>query len=746
MNKFNRFAINQFRDAKNRHQIKQSLCNHFANPQVNRYLDKNFDKHLDYFAKLSEKEFLYTDELTLQFKDEQNPQQTVGCLNIKFFNYMVKLISEDLLNEKKCRDYQNAELWGETDGLNATHQTIISSLPRSVVCSKDTRPVDNPFMHFGGYIPNRRVDDGEVSGEYVMGELRPNGSAGNCGQTPRNSSSKKTPTGYQAGNACPVWQSYANQVPDDSIDALKFKRIDYNKHPYSDDMNSDWGGARTYKDCVYGAVAKSADIELNKWWYNRRGNTIRDDPVGEINRDRTGPATPAHNNINNYTSGYNSNTIGYDAKSNSNVVAESGQYSNNYYGPEWSDTSVSMSGSRGNCGKSKVHVGVLPSVSSGYREGFKASKKNGRSNSGRNQTSTNGCKEARYPNNYMPIEGKRYTNQNEFPYGNASAWRNGVYCASEANSNQTKPNTSPNYGANYDSVYNASDIYSNIYGVSKCNTKQTVYSDTFTDCDCEVISDGKIRNNRQVANSGQDTGGNSHCSYALAGNKWGPQFEYQGVPDQLENGDYCNRFTGEAPSNYYDPVEQLLNTPYIQTLNDQYGCDSGRNANETFRVVRSAYERGKYGPAMVSAERAQNNVKLWTDGAGFVDQDNQKAMEKLMNRRIFRSFNLGRKMKNGVCVPSTEYGTKHGDLASEQIPWFERALYNRYYERDVEESLGGFELDGLNRGYGKDMGSLYCRLPGHKYNCSKKEEQRKLPSGYNQRTNAPQWEYLYKYY
>ena len=95
-------------------------------------------------------------------------------------------------------------------------------------------------------------------------------------------------------------------------------------------------------------------------------------------------------------------------------------------------------------------------------------------------------------------------------------------------------------------------------------------------------------------------------------------------------------------------------------------------------------------------------------------------MKHLVDRRVFRSFNPGEnhciECKSGTCdvhsvAESVLNTVKHGDEASAQIPFYERALYNRYYERDVEESIGGFEHDGMVRGYGADMMSLYCRIP-----------------------------------
>lgn len=575
MNKFNLFAINLFRSLENRKTLKKNIILYFCNDQnITNYLDKNFDKHVNNFASQAEKDFMYTDTANLQYMDEQNPQLSAKCLSNKFFQYMIGMLSGDFLNSGKCRMENNVPVYTVNDGLNVTHQTVVAALPRNVLCDKDTRAVDNPYLNFAG------------SGD---------------------------------------WQKYANHVANDDVKGLKFRRIDYDKNPY-DDPNS----ARSYYDCVYGAVAKSADLELNKWWYNRRGSTIRDDPAGEINRDR------------------------------------------------------------------------IPHFSAG-----------------------NDCT----PNRYKPSMEMINRNQNEFPYGNAGAWRNGFYNSAEGNPNETK--TLRNKYIIPSSDIRTNDIRTNDIGSTNSGRK----SESF-----------------QMKKNMMYFSGNSDCAYRSGNHEWGSGYDYQGVDNNSDNafGDENNKFTGEPPEYNYNPVDHLLNTPYIQTLNDQYGNTSGKSARKSDNVIRSTFLRGKYGAATTSAERPQNNVKIWTDGNGFEDQSNPYAMEKLLNRRIFRSFNLGKDCGGN---PSIRYGDKHGDSADSQIPWFERALYNRYYEKDVEENIGGFELDGMNRGYGKDMQSLYCRLQKYPQNIGKnvgkssgKSREYRMPGGYNDRTKNPQWEFLYKYY
>jgi hypothetical protein len=80
-----------------------------------------------------------------------------------------------------------------------------------------------------------------------------------------------------------------------------------------------------------------------------------------------------------------------------------------------------------------------------------------------------------------------------------------------------------------------------------------------------------------------------------------------------------------------------------------------------------------------------------------------------MKRRIFRTW--GPVKYNADGTPE--------DSSGNQIPWWQKMLHKRNQDRDVEESLGGFEFDGLNRGYGDAMESLYERIP-KKFPCGGK--------------------------
>jgi len=187
----------------------------------------------------------------------------------------------------------------------------------------------------------------------------------------------------------------------------------------------------------------------------------------------------------------------------------------------------------------------------------------------------------------------------------------------------------------------------------------------------------------------------------------GSQFSYQGGQHSVENGVTQNMHTGEDAEYTGNHVDRLLQTPYIQGLNSVEGFVP---AGTVLTMAQRARQPTSYTDVRGYLEHPNpQDLKLWVDGDGFVDQTNLAAMQRLQNRRVFRSFNPKKTKADGT--------PGNGDTADEQIPFFERALYNRYYERDAEENVGGFETDTIVRGYGKDMNSLYCRVPAQKISC-----------------------------
>lgn len=684
MNKFNRAAINYFGEKKNREYLKSKLITYFSSgkyvgyPGTSKicaeYINKTLDKHMYSYIQLVERDFLYTPLVTERYPSDQNPGDQVACLNMKFTEHMIDLIEGDLLNWDRRQEYVGNASYTVNDGLNASSKTIVGHAPRSVLRDKDTRIVDDPMFHYhtksdiwGGV-----VGGGEnTTNNAIKLASIPNNILNANGQPSDFNSSKwiemfsTRPSNQQNLASTSSWQSSAVQIPDraNRADDINKKTCEIKGFKF----------ARANKLQPLSAETKSADAEVNKWWYPVSPlNTIRDDPVGELNRDR--------------------------------------------------------------------------GVESG---------------------------------------GISQRNQVEFPYGNASGW-GGISFPQQKQSfwrgsslvqnvthstRESNPNESRRFTQHPLHVSGTQPLYSAVP-----SAKGFVFdtSDTATqENDCPVS--GSLRTyHRNVVSEGFSSKspqnielpsgkkqGNSLAAYSPTNKEISSGHSFSGVIDPTNLGDENNRFTGESPEFAGNHLDRLLGTPYIQTLNTQYG-DAPRQ-----QAVSSCYDRGKYGAKMLaggersspckssafakpdsefSGARPQNSVMFWQIGDGFVDQKNDALMERLNSRRIFRSFNRGCDFKE-VKTPdgkSITITNPHGNSASDQIPWFERALYNRYYERDVEEAVGGFELDNLSRGYGKDMMSLYCRVQKKNLNplsCGKTNppypkgnREIPLPSGYNQVT------------
>jgi len=105
-----------------------------------------------------------------------------------------------------------------------------------------------------------------------------------------------------------------------------------------------------------------------------------------------------------------------------------------------------------------------------------------------------------------------------------------------------------------------------------------------------------------------------------------------------------------------------------------------------------------------------NRPKTWTDGAGFVDQTDPKAMRRLLERRSFRTYG---DVATGKYIEQTDPNISldifwSGQVYNNQTPFWERGLYQRRYDYDAEEAVGGFEMGNFQRGY--DMSSLKSRV------------------------------------
>lgn len=220
-----------------------------------------------------------------------------------------------------------------------------------------------------------------------------------------------------------------------------------------------------------------------------------------------------------------------------------------------------------------------------------------------------------------------------------------------------------------------------------------------------------------------------YANVAIGGN-----FSFDGNADSNELGSYQNKFTGEEPEYSCDHLDRLLTTPLIQALNSGSNCiddldstsiyDGSTISDPKTKTLRTTYQRGVDGYADVTVRGLQQTedpqaLKLWRDGDSVVDQSDPDCMKEFMNRRVFRSPNNGKNLckacENDQCSIHTPaqkvINTLKSDDSDAQIPFWEKALYKRQYERSVDENLGGFETTGMQRGYGKDITSMLCRVP-----------------------------------
>lgn len=167
-----------------------------------------------------------------------------------------------------------------------------------------------------------------------------------------------------------------------------------------------------------------------------------------------------------------------------------------------------------------------------------------------------------------------------------------------------------------------------------------------------------------------------------------------------------------------DHVNRLLQTPYIQRLNQNDGT-----------VLRSTFERGRTPRAIgniegYNVEDPQQNT-MWSDGDCFAG-NTPDDLARLASRRTFRTVNRMRvncyACNRGRCpthsiaeqsIMQYEAREQDGETAEAQIPWYRKTAHRRNHERDVEEDIGGFERDYQVRGH--DMESLYCRTENREF-------------------------------
>lgn len=339
----------------------------------------------------------------------------------------------------------------------------------------------------------------------------------------------------------------------------------------------------------------------------------------------------------------------------------------------------------------------------------------------------------------------QFRNQLDFPQGNMSCYESGKYDPRTCNPNESRgtpyvvPLPSPTRGlVSYPLGQSKSEGFSSAPNIPVLTP---VHSINYKHLDNELRNKSDYIGLKPVLQTNSYGGfnpGNSLDAFKPANVIVGNGFSFTDNSDEVDNGSYNNKFTGESPEMQGTQVDKYLNTPYIQTMNAVRGPDG--YSSDRPSVQQSTFNRGKYGRAdyvtenfegqkQIGSDKPSNNVKFWRDGYGFADNTNEYEMQHLLNKRTFRSKN----------APNKQTGFNQGDEAKDQIPWYEKQLYNRYYERDVEESVGGFEKDCQVRGYGDDLKSLYCRVQTTE--CSKMPN-KPQPGNYNQISGKPNWNFF----
>jgi len=750
MNKYNLAVLNNFRDQENISYLHVKILNHYSgNNVVARYLRGSLIQSLMNFADMAEKEdFMYTQPQTTVYGRSQNENvlEGVACMNMRYMDYIFDFIDQNILydgDRATAADTRsqmtNTDTWDVNDGLNASSRTIVQSMPRNKLCDTDTSWIDEPNMK--SLVP-------ALDQQYKAIQVR-------------------EITNDNGGGKCDARQLSTVSNP-----------------------------SRTVK-----TVAET----LESWRYPTRGAMIRDDPVGEIVRDRDAPKFR------------NQNEFPYG---NSGLTSYKGNPGNSAPG--------FLDGSR-----------PPPELARNPNETYQGE-----------SVSREYLQRNEYPyesNVYMPrqlAQRRQHTREQKCcDFGDC-----GLCTRGGASDTREGYQTRPQLATKYDTVSAASGVYnkqscakgcqrggcggngggcvnytahpnglrtpnslhgakSGLLGESEMNKLASTYADGVINNTRFVFRD--YANGRAPRRDGYDelhTGdavasqnlktapGNSLCAYSPANIMIGDGFHYRGTDNNgPDDGTYADKYTGvdEISSITNSPLDRLLSTKMIQSLNNQYGdvptpeavssvydMQAGRKRAEanyggsniftggTFGgndrpPIRSGFlekslskidtrddnskgyhfssdgvqflrsegfadrmrdydlrlETERRGCQSVGEGRGyvnlpQNNKKLWWGKeGGFADDSNAAEMQRLLNRRIFRSWAPGKYGEKGI--------TTSGDSAQEQIPYWQKAIHNRSYERDADEAVGGFETDGMIRGYGKDMIELYCRIP-QKYPCGDK--------------------------
>jgi hypothetical protein len=162
------------------------------------------------------------------------------------------------------------------------------------------------------------------------------------------------------------------------------------------------------------------------------------------------------------------------------------------------------------------------------------------------------------------------------------------------------------------------------------------------------------------------------------------------IPTQYHYADPSDGAYYNVPKQEYVEVDRLLNTNMIQSLNTTACSNTGR--------CNAVDWKGKWFPpacAPIGTAQPQNNVRLWQDTNGPVDEANPVEFKKYMERRLFRSYNNRARCPipsancnlkdmvnaNGLDMRgmSMSVGCPQGDSADDQIPFYERAHHHNIY-------------------------------------------------------------------
>lgn len=665
MNKYNLAVLNNFRDEINISYLYGKILNHYqGNGVVARYLRGSLTQSLMNFADMAEREdFMYTQPQTTVYGRSQNENilEGVACLNMRYIDYMLDFIDQNILYEDTRLQMTNTATWDVNDGLNASSRTIVQSMPRNKLCDQDTSWIDEPNM------------------KSLMPAL------------------------------------------DQQYKAIQVREITNNSSSTAGQCGTVSNPTRTVK-----TVAET----LESWRYPTRGSTVRDDPVGEIVRDRDAPKFR------------NQNEFPYG---NSGLTS--------YHGNPGNSAPGFLDGSR-----------PPPELARNPNESYQGTEAQrqflrGKPPQRHVEPPLQQRKQKCCDNGDCGLcEGYQTRPQLVGDYDKLTI-SDGVYNKQSCASGCQRGSCST-YSARPGEIRMPSPLHgakSGLLGEQEMNRIARQYSDggiispygrqyRFNDYSLHT-SDAVASQNLKISR------GNSLCSYAPANIMIGDGFHYQGV-DSLDSGSYPDDISPSTNT----ALDRLMGTKMIQSLNNQYGdvqrpeavsslydMQAGRKPAEANYGGSNIFTGGTFGgggsgkgfhfnsdgrqlltEGMTNKKfhgvtksddgrgyvnLPQNNVKLWWGReAGFADDSNAAEMQRLLNRRTFRSWAPGKYGEKGI--------TTSGDSAQEQIPYWQKAIHNRSYERDADEAVGGFETDGMIRGYGKDLNELYCRIP-QKYPCGK---------------------------